>query len=292
MAPKPQPWFRFYVEAIHDRKLRRLKPEHRWLFVAVLAVARQSPVPGLLMLSDDEAISDDDLADLAALPVRAVTAGMKALEAVGIVRMTDPGCWAVTQWEKRQYESDSSTKRAAKQRAMQQRCNGLSALQDGRYDGQATPPEAETEPETELLASKPTETRDASGHEPPPKVDHRTRAKRAALAIAARDIDRRIETGQQIRDPAAVAKLRAETDIWPTRSGDLIALAEANPDANPDVLADLSTPTDPIADLLGQRPTRPPEQTRPSLSPVADLDIGAHDPTDQRARIAEARAAL
>lgn len=35
MAPKPKPWLRLYTETTRDRKLRRAKPETRWLWVAV-----------------------------------------------------------------------------------------------------------------------------------------------------------------------------------------------------------------------------------------------------------------
>ena len=62
--PRPaRPWFRFYVEALSDRKLRRLTPAQRWLWVAVLGAARQSPIPGHLMVSEREPMDAHDLAD-------------------------------------------------------------------------------------------------------------------------------------------------------------------------------------------------------------------------------------
>ena len=41
-----RPWFRFYVEAMRDPKMRRLSPAERWLWVAVLAACRESWIPG------------------------------------------------------------------------------------------------------------------------------------------------------------------------------------------------------------------------------------------------------
>ncbi|HET7734360.1 MAG TPA: hypothetical protein VFK52_00175 [Nocardioidaceae bacterium] len=116
MPRKPMPWFRFYVEAVHDRKLRRQKPETRWLFVACLAAARQSPQPGWLLVGDNDPMDLDDLADWAGMPAKNVRAGMDALIEVGVVDRAD-GAWFVPNWDERQYESDNSTKRTQKHRA-------------------------------------------------------------------------------------------------------------------------------------------------------------------------------
>lgn len=118
MAPPKRPWFRFYTEAIWDRKLRRLTPAHRWLWVAVLATARQSPRPGVLLLSDDHPASVGDLADAAALSRPTVKSGMAALEQLGLVRRT-PDAWDVVKWNERQFESDTT----GAGRVMKHRCN-------------------------------------------------------------------------------------------------------------------------------------------------------------------------
>src|SRR5690349_23350084 len=84
--PRPaRPWFRFYVEAVHDRKLRRLKPEHRWLFVACLAAARQSCEPGVLLVGEHDPMTVDDLVDFAGMSRSQVVAGMQALVLAGVV---------------------------------------------------------------------------------------------------------------------------------------------------------------------------------------------------------------
>lgn len=132
------PWFRFYTEACGDRKMRRLKPEHRWLFVACLCAARQSPKPGWLMVGQSP-MDWDDLVDFAAMPLRAVEQGMDALQDAGLVQLA-PGanCWFVPSWDRRQFVSDRSTERVRKHRAKQ----------DGNVSG--TPLDTETEAETDI----------------------------------------------------------------------------------------------------------------------------------------------
>jgi hypothetical protein len=116
--PRPQrPWFRFYVEALSDRKLRRLTPAQRWLWVAVLGAARQSPVPGVLLVSDDEPMDPDDLADIAGMTRREVVKALPLFERAGMIdRDDDLDAWRVTNWGTRQWESDDTTERTRKHR--------------------------------------------------------------------------------------------------------------------------------------------------------------------------------
>lgn len=129
MAPKPKPWFRVYVEVMRDRKLRRLKPEHRWLWIGVLSAARESPVPGELRLSDGDPVTAEDLADIAALTFRQVKDGLQAFAGSNMIT-TSEGVITVVAWGARQYESDTSTQRAnrSKQRRMERECNDDATL--------------------------------------------------------------------------------------------------------------------------------------------------------------------
>ena len=118
MPPRKQPWFRFYTEAVSDRKLRRLSIGHRWLWVVVLAAAKQSEVEGMLMLTEREAMTVADLADLAGMKEREVTAGMEAMVRLGLLEVDRTlGCWVVVAWHKRQYASDDTTSRTRKHRS-------------------------------------------------------------------------------------------------------------------------------------------------------------------------------
>lgn len=142
--PRPaRPWFRFYVEAVYDRKLRRLSPEHRWLFVACLAIARQSQEPGRLMIGADQAHASD-LADVAALPSRTVVAGMDALCEAGVVALDGEG-WFLPRWSERQFESDDVTKRTAKHR----NGNGVAPTLERSNVVPGNGPDTETDTDTE-----------------------------------------------------------------------------------------------------------------------------------------------
>lgn len=139
MPRKPRPWFRFYVEAVRDRKLRRQTPAVRWLWVVVLAVARSSPVPGYLMLAEGSAITKDDLADEAAIKLSEVTAGLEAFLRLEMLEWDEAlQTWHVINWNERQFESDNTTERTRKHRSNEQDRNvPTSAV--------GTPPETETE---------------------------------------------------------------------------------------------------------------------------------------------------
>lgn len=110
-----RPWFRFYVEALSDRKLRRLTPAQRWLWVAVLGAARQANDCGALSIAADP-MDAHDIADLAGMTVREVERALPLFERAGMLHCVD-GMWVVTNWSERQYESDSSTERTRKHRS-------------------------------------------------------------------------------------------------------------------------------------------------------------------------------
>ena len=123
--PRPKrPWFRVYVESMRDPKMRRLTPDQRWLWIAVLSAARESCIPGFLMVSDRLAFSWDDLADYAGMKVKAVERGTDTMRDLGMLEF-DPnlGAWFVPKWNDRQYESDDVTLRTAKHRSNDARRN-------------------------------------------------------------------------------------------------------------------------------------------------------------------------
>lgn len=161
MARPARPWFRFYVEAVHDRKLRRLKPEYRWLFVACLAAARQSPEPGWLLIGHNDPMGWDDLTDFAAMPLKAVEQGTDALMDAGVIGYDlERKAWYVPNWSARQFESDDVTMRTTKHRS-KERPNADARTAVG------TPPETEAETETDPL-TPPIDFE----HRPTPKLAH------------------------------------------------------------------------------------------------------------------------
>lgn len=104
-------WWRFYTEMPRDRKIRRLKPEHRWLWCCVLTAARESPVPGCLLVSENEAYDLADLADLAGMTEPSVKRGLRHMHELNLIETDDAGTWHVPAFMQRQFPSDSSTDR-------------------------------------------------------------------------------------------------------------------------------------------------------------------------------------
>lgn len=118
MARPARPWFRFYVEAMRDPKMRRLTPAERWLWVAILAAARESCDPGSLMVADGVPMTTDDLADYAGMPMKDVGNGVtKMLELGMLCQRCNAETLSIPAWFDRQYESDNSAERVAKHRS-------------------------------------------------------------------------------------------------------------------------------------------------------------------------------
>lgn len=171
MARPARPWFRFYVEAMSDPKMRRLSPAQKWLWVAVLAASRQSCMPGFLMVSERVPYSWADLADYAGMKLREVERGTDLLTELGMIEFDpDLGAWCVPKWNDRQYESDSSTERTAKHRHNERGNNGETTAV-------GTPPETETETESERGA--------VNGAAAPKRVASGPRRKRKVTPVPA-----------------------------------------------------------------------------------------------------------
>lgn len=268
MSPPRKPWFRFYSEAISDPKIRRLKPEQRWLWVAVLALARQSPEPGLLLLTADQPLGAAEVADAAALPLKATTAGLAELVNLGLLER-DGDVWSVRKWAERQYESDTSTERVKKfrQRSMK-RSIGVTG------DVSVTPPDTE-EKKKELLTSS---TGLQVDHPQPGDNEDR-------VAVAARRL------GQLDHDQAeAAGKVRANPDghlaaCIRNRANDpqLNAIASANPNWTADQLVAAVT-----GELTRLELAKAAEATQAELDELRAIPA---DPATNVAGLAEARQA-
>lgn len=134
-------WLRLYTEIRNDRKLRRLSPAQRWLWVVILTIAKESPSPGCLLLSEGVPVTIEDLADDAAISLDQVQQGIEAFEAQRMIEQID-GVWYLVNWDKRQFVSDNSTERVKKHRQKKQQNE---TLQDRCNDVTVTPPETETD---------------------------------------------------------------------------------------------------------------------------------------------------
>lgn len=158
MARPVRPWFRVYVEMFPDRKIRRLRPAQRWVWVAIMGAARESPEPGRLYVAPGLPMSMDELADYAGVTRREAHAAVSAMAAMSMVTC-DNGLIAVTNWDSRQFESDDTTARTRAHRERsspppmersKERSNPVHRNAPERTRAFAT--ETETETETERRA--------------------------------------------------------------------------------------------------------------------------------------------
>lgn len=147
MPPRRMPWFRFYCEALSDRKMRRLTPAGRWLWVAMLSISRESVVTGLLLVAEGEPMDDADLADVAAIPIREVRKALPIMEQQKMIeRDAEFGAWRVINWDARQFKSDDVTARTEAHRA-RQAVENVPPNEDGTF--QRTFSESDSEPDSE-----------------------------------------------------------------------------------------------------------------------------------------------
>lgn len=107
MARPARPWFRMYVETVNDLKLRRQPPDVRWVWVAVLASARQSPLPGTLLVSERIPMTLADLAEVAAVDTETAAKAVDAFIEADMLHRDDESRMAVVNWASRQFESDN-----------------------------------------------------------------------------------------------------------------------------------------------------------------------------------------
>lgn len=118
MAPPKRPWFRCYVEIIHDRKIRTRTPSTRWLLIALFSMARSSPEPGVLLIAEGMPADEIVIADEASLTVKETRDGLSYYETIGVISRNEIGAYVVTAFLERQFESDLSTDRTTKHRSI------------------------------------------------------------------------------------------------------------------------------------------------------------------------------
>lgn len=148
------PWFRYYSEALRDRKLEHAcraagQPKHVMiaLWTTLLCLANESPDRGALLITDDVPVTVDDIADETEIPLDTVRAMLDALDDLGrIERRAD--VISISNWDKRQFASDNSTARVRRWRhkrrdaTFQQRCG----------NGPDTDTDSDTDTDTEAPA--------------------------------------------------------------------------------------------------------------------------------------------
>lgn len=282
MAPPKMPWFRFYVEAAGDRKLRRLTPAERWLWVMVLAAARHSPVPGVLLVTDDEPMTTTELADFAGMKEREVTAGIEKMDRLGLLFERGDGAIVVPKWDARQPVSDDITARTRKHRARAARTkppdqdpppppmersipvpsNGSTTFPGTRQDRSGEHVrnvDGTDQSQRQIQRQIPSQSAVTATASSPEPVDDDDRDPLLGLVTATAAVLGDRDHRQALDDGVDVRNRRAHRDACIERwCGDqrLADAAVANPDLQPDQLADVVDP--PPKPVLTVVPEVPP----------------------------------
>jgi hypothetical protein len=141
MSIKNMPWFRMYIEAVDDEKLRLLAFEDRWHFVALLCCKGQG------ILEEDGPLLMRKVAVKLGIDVRTLEEVARRLAEVGLV---DAKTLQPIGWEDRQMQSDSSAGRTrAYRERMKQEPNVTVTSQERSGDGDVTAQDTDTDTDKE-----------------------------------------------------------------------------------------------------------------------------------------------
>ena len=119
-------WFRMYSEVLSDRKMDRAasisslsRMEILGAWTGILCLASDSPVRGILLLTDTMPLTTAEIAEYVGTDSETLSAALEAFERLGMLSLDANGVYAICQWAGRQYESDTSTERVRKFRERQ-----------------------------------------------------------------------------------------------------------------------------------------------------------------------------
>lgn len=99
-------WFRFWTEALHKPKIRRLSHQAYRFWTHILCIASESEPWGTLP-------PVEDIADITRMNVQKAQRLLAVLEAAGLVDVADDGTVRPHNWDQWQKPSDSSSNRVA-----------------------------------------------------------------------------------------------------------------------------------------------------------------------------------
>lgn len=137
-------WFRWWHDGTTDPKLLRLHPQHRWLWIAVLTLASESPKRGYLYISEHLPCTVEEVARKANLPVSVAKAGLDLMldPKFGMLDLDASGAWHVINWDKRQPKREDPTNAERQKRYR-------NALRNAQGNGGNNAPDTDTESDTD-----------------------------------------------------------------------------------------------------------------------------------------------
>ena len=173
----PLPWFRFYSEALSDRKIawicrktKQPKATILGVWTILLSLASESPDRGKLLIANDIWLTEQEIQEETGLNKDAFDAIIDSFCHLGMVERNEG--ITVINWDKRQFKSDSSTERVRRHRGRKAEeetvdGNGTETLQErsGNAPDTDTDQDTESEEETESPSDLPAPPQDFAGWE-------------------------------------------------------------------------------------------------------------------------------
>jgi hypothetical protein len=111
-------WFRFYAEFRSDPKMVRMPICHRYAFIVLLCLSSDSEVRGTI-----SGLDDDDIAYALEMSTEDWQTLKAKFRVKGLIEL-DGDTIIINNWDKRQFESDSSASRVAAHRARRKAASG------------------------------------------------------------------------------------------------------------------------------------------------------------------------
>jgi hypothetical protein len=200
---KSMPWFRLYSEFIHDPKMRRMPIAHRYAFIVLLCLASEATVRGVI-----SGLEDDDFAYELEVEVEDWLSLKAKFRVKGLIEIGEGNAVFISNWDERQFESDSSTERSRKHREKkkesqylqkEETCNVAGTLQEREVLLQQrrsmytdTDPDTDPDPDPDPDPEKDPKDLTLVQDEPERVSDSGKKASRAKKPIA--EIDTEFET--------------------------------------------------------------------------------------------------
>ncbi|AFM42923.1 N-terminal phage replisome organiser (Phage_rep_org_N) [Desulfosporosinus acidiphilus SJ4] len=78
----------------HQLKVKRLTSEQKWLWVVILILSFESPIPGKLYIDNNLAVSEEDLAWKSSIPIENLKSHLISLQKLNMLRK-DNNAWVI-----------------------------------------------------------------------------------------------------------------------------------------------------------------------------------------------------
>lgn len=136
-------WFRMWVDAIDDEKLKLLAFEDRWHYVAILCMKRK----GILDVKESSAIRDRKVGIKLGLGVNEADEVRRRLREVKLIDKN----WQPSGWTKRQFVSDADSTATERKRKQRDKERHGDVTRDSRAGHTAQRQTTESESDTEVV---------------------------------------------------------------------------------------------------------------------------------------------